>query len=163
MAASLAGSLAGGIFLAWVVGVAALVSFMALQTVAMYSVAHPHFAVQNWHVFVSYLACTWLCCLTVLFANKALPIIESWGGFFIIVGFTVSVITCAVMPHVNGAPYASHVSVWREWTNSTGWSSTPFVFGLGLMNAAFAVCAPDIPCHLAEEIPRYCPHSILAQ
>jgi choline transport protein len=127
---------------------------MALQTVAMYTTANPGVVVQNWHIFISYLACTWLCCLTVLFANKFLPIIESTGAFFIVGGFLVSVIVCAVMPYVNGKPYSTNAFVWRDWTNGTGWSSNGFVFCLGMLNAAFAVCAPDIPSHMAEEIPR---------
>jgi choline transport protein len=73
---------------------------MALQTVAMYTTANPDIAVKNWHIFISYLACTWLCCLTVLLANKFLPLIESTGAFFIVGGFLISVITCAVMPYV---------------------------------------------------------------
>jgi hypothetical protein len=97
---------------------------------------------------------TWLCCLTVLFANKFLPRIESTGAFFIVGGFLVSVIVCAVMPYVNGRPYTTNAFVWRNWTNGTGWKNNGFVFCQGMLNAAFAVCAPDIPSHMAEEIPR---------
>jgi choline transport protein len=109
---------------------------------------------ENWHVFISYLACTWLCCLTVLFANKFLPLTESTEAFFIVGGFLVSVITCAVMPYVQGRSYKTNAFVWRDWTNSTGWTSNGFVFCLGMLNAAFAVCAPGIPSHMAEKIPR---------
>lgn len=61
------------------------------------------------------------------------------------------------MPHVNNQPYASNSFVWKDWQNDTGWSSNGFVFCLGMLNAAFAVCAPDIPSHLAEEIPKFVP------
>jgi choline transport protein len=135
-------------------GLGSLLSFMALQTLALYAMTHPKVTIQNTHIFCSYLICTWICCLLVLFANKSLPLIESMGGIFIIAGFLVSTVTCAVMPHVNGTPYASHDFVWRDWVNDTGWSSNALVFSLGLLNAAFAVGAPDIPAHLAEEIPR---------
>ena len=136
-------------------GAASLVSFMALQTVAMYSTTHPDFVVKDWHIFISYIFCTWICCFTVLYANRALSFIESLGGFFVVAGIVISITICAVMPHINGTPYASHASVWRNWKNTTGWSSNGFVFSLGMLNGAFAVGAPDIASHLAEEMPRY--------
>lgn len=103
---------------------------------------------------MSYLVTTWLCCLTVLFANRALPYIESLGVFASGLGFLISILVCAIMPKVHGKPYASDASVWNEVTNETGWSSDTFAFCLGTLNAAFAVGAPDIPSHLAEEMPQ---------
>ncbi|TVY49403.1 Choline transport protein [Lachnellula cervina] len=88
------------------------------------------------------------------FGNKLLPIIESFGAFFILSGFAISIVVCVVYPHIRRKPYASNAFVWKEWENDTGWSSDGFAFCLGMLNAAFAVCAPDIPAHLAEEIPR---------
>lgn len=129
---------------------------MALQILAMYSIIHPGFHMQGWHIFVSYLLSTWLCCLTVLFGNRALPVIGNLGGIFSSVGFLISTVVCATMPHVNKSPYASNAFVWTEMENTTGWSNSGFVFCLGMLNGAFAVGAPDIPSHLAEEIPRYC-------
>lgn len=140
-------------FLAWTTATASLGFFMALQVVAMYSTTHPDYETQNWHVFLSYLVCTWLCCLTVLFADKHLPLIEAVGGFASGLGFLVTVVVCAVMPTVKGRPHASNRLVWTETTNETGWSSDAFVFCLGMLNAAFAVGGPDIPAHMAEEIP----------
>ncbi|KAJ8612999.1 hypothetical protein MRB53_037207 [Persea americana] len=61
------------------------------------------------------------------------------------------------MPSVNGNGHASNSFVWTEWTNGTGWKSQGFVFVMGMLNGAFAVGAPDICSHLAEEIPRLAP------
>ncbi len=141
---------------AWVFGAASLGSFMALQTLAMYSIIHPGFNMQGWHIFISYLLSTWLCCLIVLYGNRALPMIGNLGGIFSSVGFLISIVVCVVMPHVKGTPYASNTFVWTKMENTTGWSSSAFVFCLGMLNGAFAVGAPDISSHLAEEIPRYC-------
>lgn len=124
------------------------------QTVSMYAIFHPEFVTRPWHVFVSYLFCTWVCCLTVLFANKALPSIGNTGMFLIIAGVIVSIIVCAVMPTVNGTGYASSSFVWRDWDNQTGYTSDGFAFVAGMLNGAYAVGSTDCCSHLAEEIPR---------
>ena len=106
-------------------------------------------------MFVAYLICIWVCCLIVLFANRALPTIESLGGFLVIAGVLITIVVCAVMPHVNHQPYASNAFVWSEWQKETGYLSNGLVFCLGMLNGAFAVGTPDVITHLAEEIPRY--------
>ena len=141
-------------FLACVTGAASLTSFMALQVLAMYSTIHPDYTGQNWHVLVSFLLCTWLCSLVVLFGNRLLPFIESVGALISTGGFLISILACAIMPKIHGKAYASSALVWKVGTNETGWSCQTFVFCLGMLNAAFAVGAPGIPSHLAEEMPR---------
>ena len=121
----------------------------------MYAAYHPAFVAQQWHVFVSFLAVTWVSCAIVLFANRIVPMCESLGGFFTIAGVFITIIVCAAMPNNNDKGHASNNFVWRDWVNSTGYSSDGFVFLLGMLNGAFAVGTPDITTHLAEEIPRY--------
>lgn len=120
----------------------------------MYSIFHPEFEAKSWHVFVSYMLCTWTCCLIVLFGNRALPSLGNIGLFFIVAGVLITIIVCAVMPHVDKVPYASNHDVWRNWTNDTGYSNDGFVFVAGMLNGAFAVGSTDCVAHLAEEIPQ---------
>ncbi|KAJ6786634.1 hypothetical protein PWT90_03724 [Aphanocladium album] len=153
-------------FLAWIFGAASMSAIVGNQTVSMYCVFHPNFEVQAWHVFVSYLICTWICCCTVLFANRALPSIGHLGGFFIIAGVMVTIIVCAIMPYINHVPYASNDFVWKDWVNQTGYTSNGFVFAAGMLNGAFAVGSTDCVTHLAEEIPhpsRNIPKAMAAQ
>ena len=121
----------------------------------MYAVQHPDFVTQKWHVFVSYLLVTWITGLIVLYLNRALPKIETIGGFTVVSGVFISIIVCAVMPKSNGAAYASTYSVWSDWQNTTGYTNSGFVFLLGMLNGAFSVGTPDIVTHLAEEVPQY--------
>ena len=74
--------------------------------------------------------------------------------FFILAGVFVSIVVCAVMPYVNGQPYATDDFVWRDWQNGTGYSSQGFVFVAGMLNGAYSVGTPDCSSHLAEEIPQ---------
>lgn len=120
----------------------------------MYAVMHGNFVTKQWHVFVTYIILTWMCCFISLYMNKALPSIEMVGGFTVIAGVIITIIVCAVMPHVRHTAYASNTSVWKDWENQTGYRSSGFVFLLGMLNGAFAIGATDVVTHLAEEIPQ---------
>lgn len=130
-------------------------SILGNQTVSMYALFHPDFTPKAWHVFASMLICTWICCLTVMFANKILPQIGNLGMVLILGGVFVTIVVCAVMPHVNGREYASNEFVWSSWNSDTGYSSQGFVFVAGMLNGAYSVGTPDVTSHLAEEIPQY--------
>lgn len=86
--------------------------------------------------------------------NRFLPYIGNLGMFFILAGVFITIIVCAVMPHVNGTPYAPSHEVWAEFTNGTGYTQTGFVFVAGMLNGAYSVGTPDCSSHLAEEIPK---------
>jgi len=153
-------------FLGWILATAATGQIAGAQTVSMYTLFHPNFEIHRWQVFVAYLICIWVCCLAVLYANRALPTLESFGGFLIIAGILVTIIICAVFPYTKHLGYASNSFVWREWQNETGYSSNEFVFCLGMLNGAFAVGTPDVISHLAEEVPKpgkNIPKAMLAQ
>ncbi len=120
----------------------------------MYKAFHPEFTTQRWHVFMAYLVFTWVCCIVVLYMNRALPMFAAIDGVLVIAGVLVTIIVCAVMPHSHGG-YATNAFVWREWQNTTGYESNGFVFLLGMLNGAFAVGTPDVVSHLAEEVRQY--------
>ena len=129
-------------------------SILGNQAVSMYMIFHPELKSQSWHVFVSYIICTWMCCCLVLFANRALPMLLNIGMFFILAGVFITILVCAIMPHVNGTGYASNDFVWRNWQNTTGWESSGFAFVLGMLNGAYSSSTSDLTSHVAEEIPR---------
>ena len=147
--------------MAWIFGLAATAQIVAAQAVSMYTLFHHNFVTERWHVFITYLIVTWSSGLIVVFANRALPRFELLGGFLIVAGVMVVVLVCAIMPHQQDRDYAYDAFVWRDWVNSTGWSSDGLTFLLGMLNGAFAVGTPDLVSHLAEEIPRYSSSSVL--
>ncbi|KAL8653414.1 MAG: hypothetical protein Q9210_002109 [Variospora velana] len=152
--------------LAWLVGFASTLQILGAQTVSMYAVMHDGFVTQQWHVFLTYIIYCWIIVLISLYMNRAMPSVEMIGGFTVIAGVFISIIVCAVMPHVNGRPYASNFSVWGDWQNQTGYSSSGFAFLLGMLNGAYSVGTPDLTSHLAEEVPHpsfNIPKAILAQ
>ncbi|CAK7234802.1 hypothetical protein SBRCBS47491_009072 [Sporothrix bragantina] len=119
-----------------------------------YSLYHENYVYERWHVFISYLIMSWLCCFVVMFGQRILPTLSRIGSFLIITGFFITIIVCAVLPGRTGNGYASSKSVWAGWENMTGYSSNGFVFLAGMLNGAFAVGAIDCVTHIAEEIPN---------
>jgi amino acid transporter len=131
-----------------------MASISSQIAVAMYGLYRPDYTPERWHIFIGYLIVTWICCSTVLFANRALPMVNNIGLFFILAGVFITILVCAIMPHTTGSGYASSSFVWSEWSNQTGYGSDGFVFLAGMLNGAYAVGTPDCVSHLAEEIPR---------
>ncbi|KAF2128134.1 amino acid transporter [Dothidotthia symphoricarpi CBS 119687] len=153
-------------FFGWIFGTASMSSILANQIISMYGLFHPGYEYERWHVFIVYLIITWMACFTVMFANRALPLLTTIGLILILGGCFITIMVCAIMPSRTGKGYASNSFVWREWQNQTGWSSDGFVFCAGMLNGAYAVGTPDCVSHLAEEIPnprRNVPKAILAQ
>ena len=136
-------------------GLASFIQICSTIIVTMYAMNHPGLTEQRWMVFVTFIILTWLIAAMAIFANRFLPRLEQFGGLFVVGGFLITVIVCAVMPHVNGKRYATSDSVWSQWENATGYTSDGMAFLLGMLNGAFSVGTPDVTSHLAEEIPEY--------
>lgn len=140
-------------YFAWTFGISSTCAIIGQIVIYSYGLFHADFVVARWQVFVVYLVVCWSTCAIVMFGTVALPAINKAGSFFILAGFFVTIITCAVMPSRNGMGYASNAFVWKDWTNDTGYESNGFVFLAGMLNGAFAVGTPDCVTHIAEEIP----------
>lgn len=133
--------------LANIVGTAALIQIAAYMIVSMYAVYHPDYSPERWHIWVTYVLISWVCCLPVLFANKALPRIQQISGILLVVGLVITVGVCAAADK-----HATSHAVWSQWSNATGYRSDGFAFLLGMLNGVFSAGPPDTVCHLAEEV-----------
>ncbi|PHH90038.1 hypothetical protein CDD83_4664 [Cordyceps sp. RAO-2017] len=141
-------------YFAWILGAASMTSILGNTIVQMYAATRPAFVAKSWHVFIVYLAATWLACLAVCLANRAMPAMQLFACFAIVAFFVVTVVVVTVMPALPGHPgHASSAFVWTEWTAAMGYPDG-FVFVAGMLNGAYGVGAVDAITHLAEEIPR---------
>ena len=121
-------------FLGWIFGAASTSAIVGNCAVQMYATYHPDFAVQRWHLFVSYIIVNWFCCCIVLFFNRGLPAINNLGLFCICGGVFTTIVVCAAMPRQTGSGYASNAFVWKDWSSDIGYSSQGFVFLMGMLN-----------------------------
>jgi choline transport protein len=134
---------------------------MAELVVQMYALYHPGFAIQPWNIFVTLTIIIWLCIAATIFFNRYLPILQNFGLFIVLVGGIVTIIVLAAMPK----PHSSSSFVWKDWSNTTGWTSG-VAFLTGVLNGAFTIGTPDAVTHMAEELPdprRDLPKAIAAQ
>lgn len=115
---------------------------LTLLSFQMYALFHPDFTPEKWHVLMAYIACSWTCCLFVMFGNRVLPKINDLGLFFIVAGVVISVAVCTILPTTRKTGYASNHFVWSDWQNGTGYSNNGFVFVMGMLNGAFALGVP---------------------
>lgn len=139
-------------FCAWLFTVPATCCIIGQGIVYCYQIVHPETVFERYQVFIVYLYVCWSQALIVMYGTRFLPAINTIGSFIMVAGFFISVIVCAVMPHVNGTGYASSEFVWKSWENQLGYSSDGFTFLLGMLNGAYAVGLPDCVTHLAEEV-----------
>ncbi|KAF7358311.1 putative choline transport protein [Mycena venus] len=147
-------------FYGWIFGLAAIVVIPANVVVQMYVVFHPDFVVQLWHIFLVFVLINWFCCLTVIFFNRFMPMLQRLGLFILAVGGLATIIVLAA-----AKSHASASFVFIDWENATGWSGG-VAFLTGMLNGAFAIGTPDSVTHMAEELPhprRDLPRAIAAQ
>ncbi|VUC31955.1 unnamed protein product [Clonostachys rosea] len=141
-------------YLAWMVGAASMSAIFGNTVVQMYAVTHPDFVAEAWHVFVVYVLFTWVACASVCLANRAMPVLNDFGAFAIVIFFIITIIVVAVVPGLDGnAGHASTAFVWSEWVNDLGYPDG-FVFVMGMLNGAYCVGPLDAVTHMAEEIPN---------
>ncbi|KAJ5183960.1 hypothetical protein N7492_001576 [Penicillium capsulatum] len=151
-------------FLAWVFAEASMSLICGNVCVQMYTLTHPGFVAESWHIVICYLIVTWLACALVCSMNSVVPHVNIFGIAAIVLGGLTTIIVCATMT-TQGAGPASNKTVWVDWTADIGYPSG-FVFVAGMLNGAFTMGTPDATTHLAEEIPRpevHVPKAIAAQ
>lgn len=145
----------------WMFGLASIVYIPANVTVQMYAVYHADFIQQPWHLYLAYVLVTWFCVAVVVFGNRFMPALQTFGLLVICVGGPVTIIVLAAMPK----SHASHSFVWTDFQNVTGWSNGG-AFLVGVLNGAFTIGTPDSVTHMAEELPhprKDMPKAIFAQ
>lgn len=140
--------------LAWIFGTSSVCLFGANAAVAMYSLYHPDYTPERWHIFLAFLGMAWFDNLMVMFGQRFLAKVANVSGMLCILFLLVTILMCAIMPSKTGAGYATNSFVWTDFENLTGYSSNGFVFLAGMLNGAYAIGTVDGVCHLCEEIPN---------
>ncbi|KAL6722074.1 choline transporter [Lecanora helva] len=117
--------------------------------VGCYQLSHPDFVIQNWHVYVTYLAINYFAFLWNCYA-KWLPLIAKVSLTTTLLSFLVTLITVPA----KASPHKSAQFVFASFVNNTGWSQNGIAFIVGLINTNYAFACLDCATHLAEEVHR---------
>ncbi|KAK6435591.1 hypothetical protein LTR95_008221 [Oleoguttula sp. CCFEE 5521] len=132
-------------WLAWGFGLASFTMILATTMVQMWALKHADFMPLPWHVFVTYVLVTLTGCATVCAFNKAMPMLNRLGLFFILAGFLITIVIVTAMPGKGGRPgHGSSDTVWKTWTAEGFGYPNGVVFVAGMLNGAYAVGTPDV-------------------
>ncbi|KAF2202089.1 amino acid transporter-like protein [Delitschia confertaspora ATCC 74209] len=135
---------AGAVFTSASVGLA-----VGSAVVGCWSLGHPEFVIQRWHVFLAYQMSNLLCFLFNIY-GKILPLVAKISLYTSLLSFLVIMIT---VPAV--APTHQHAKfVFATFINNTGWQQGGIAFIVGLVNTNWSFACLDCATHLAEEVHR---------
>lgn len=131
----------------WIATSAGFIITFPIMALALASFWNPGYNVQTWHVFLIFQAMNFLMVSYNIFLLKRTIWLQDVGFFLSLIAFFVITITCLAESN----PKQSSDFVWREFVNTSGWSSDGIVFLTGLVNPNFIFSGLDGAIHLAEE------------
>jgi choline transport protein len=134
---------------AWTFGTAFSSLSGANALIGIYSLYHPDYSPERWQIFIAFLGLTWIACCIVMFGQQQIARLANGFAFICVAIWFVSLMVCATMPATTTQGYATHESIWQQWSNGAGYSSNGFVFCLGMLNGAYAIGTPDGCSHRA--------------
>ena len=112
-------------YFAWIFDSVSMPAIIANQITSMWGLLHPDYTSQRWHVF----ATSWMCCTTVLFANRAfrLSVISDYSlslqALLLLFGFAPSCFNSFRMARLAESNWIQgdcRRHVWREWVGIKG-------------------------------------------
>lgn len=131
----------------WIATSAGFIITFPTMALALASFWNPGYTVETWHVFLIFQAMNFLMVMYNIFLLKRTIWLQDVGFFLSLIAFFVITITCLAESN----PKQSSDFVWREFVNTSGWSSDGVVFLTGLVNPNFIFSGLDGAIHLAEE------------
>ncbi|EDO17736.1 hypothetical protein Kpol_1033p41 [Vanderwaltozyma polyspora DSM 70294] len=123
---------------------------VATELVGMYSLTHPEFIPQRWHVFV----CFELLHLFLMLFNcygKSLPLISTTSLYISLASFLTITVTVLGCSHGN---FNDPKFVFATFYNQTGWKNSVIAFITGLINPAWSFSCLDCATHMAFEVEK---------
>ncbi|GME85662.1 unnamed protein product [Ambrosiozyma monospora] len=150
--------------LAWVGSVftnASMAISLGTMLTAMYSLAHPDFTIETWHVFVAAEVAHWFVFLFNCYQGW-LPYLASFALYCSITSWLVISITVLGCSKGEFQPPSF---VFKQFDNQTGWNSAAIAFITGLINPAWSFSCLDSATHMAEEVmnpQKVIPQSIMS-
>ncbi|BGP57305.1 hypothetical protein JCM8202v2_004945 [Rhodotorula sphaerocarpa] len=116
-------------------------------TLALATAFHPEYVQQRWHVVLVYILVMLTCFVLNIFLVRVLDRMTTSFAIINICTVIATIIALAACTPVHATPKF----VFSGFINETGWSSSGFVFLLGLLQSSFTIIGYDAATHLCEE------------
>ncbi|CAM1507612.1 Fc.00g072530.m01.CDS01 [Cosmosporella sp. VM-42] len=133
--------------LGWLATTAGFIITTAQLITGIAMFLRPTYVAESWHIFLIFQLGNALFLVYNMFLIKKTSWIHDVGFIISLVGFLVILITCLAPD----PPKQPDSFVWATFVNSSGWSSNPLAFLIGLVNPNFIYSGLDGAIHLAEE------------
>ncbi|EWZ00284.1 hypothetical protein FOYG_00167 [Fusarium oxysporum NRRL 32931] len=141
-------------YLGWICAGASMAAIWSNSIIQIYALKHPDYIVKEVHVFAVFVISTWLACFSVCYGGRAMPLLNQFGIYWLLIGLLITIVVLAAVPlRSGGSGHATSSFVWLEWQADLGYPNI-IVFLGGMLNGAYSVGCPAAVSHLAEEIPR---------
>lgn len=121
----------------------------ALQIQGMAILTHDSYMPTRWQALLLYWAVLVYAAAMNIWGSRMLPTANLLAGVLHVVGFLAILIILGVMAPKNTASF-----VFKEISNSSGWSNDGISWLVGLLSAVYPLIGYDAACHLAEEMPH---------
>ncbi|SCU86362.1 LAFA_0E00276g1_1 [Lachancea sp. 'fantastica'] len=131
---------------------ASVFSSLALSILGVHSLLHPDYELKHWHIFVVYQilngVITFIDCWPTI-----LPALSQFGLFLSLLTYLLTFIVCMVCrSNTSGNRWPESSKIFGEFQNTTGWSSSPMAFIVGLINPLWAFAGIDSATHMVDEV-----------
>ncbi|QLG72276.1 hypothetical protein HG535_0C06310 [Zygotorulaspora mrakii] len=126
-------------------------SSLGYSVLGAYSLYHVDYEPKNWHVFVIYEVFNIIMCVMNSW-GKILPFISQAGLYCSLLTYCLTFIITLACRSSQSQPWPAAESIFKDFNNTTGWSSSGISFIVGLVNPLWAFAGIDSATHMVDEV-----------
>ncbi|PNP74111.1 hypothetical protein FNYG_12555 [Fusarium nygamai] len=89
-------------YLGWICAGASMAAIWSNSIIQSYALKHPDYVVKEVHVFVVFVISTWLACFSVCFAGRAMPLLNQFGIYWLLISLLITIVVLAAVPLRSG-------------------------------------------------------------
>lgn len=131
---------------------ASICASLSLSILGVYSLMHPDYELRHWNVFLTYELLNIAMAFVASWA-RWLPAISQFGLGISVVSYVLTFLISIISRSFNHSePWPTGKTVFGEFTNTTGWSSSGMAFIVGLINPLWSFAGIDSATHMVDDV-----------
>uniref|UniRef100_A0A0D2XKS7 Uncharacterized protein n=1 Tax=Fusarium oxysporum (strain Fo5176) TaxID=660025 RepID=A0A0D2XKS7_FUSOF len=85
-------------YLGWICAGASMAAIWSNSIIQIYALKHPDYIVKEVHVFGVFVISTWLACFSVCYGGRAMPLLNQFGIYWLLIGLLITIVVLAAVP-----------------------------------------------------------------
>ncbi|SCV02425.1 LAME_0H00254g1_1 [Lachancea meyersii CBS 8951] len=131
---------------------ASVFSSLSLSILGVHQLLNPDYELKHWHIFVVYQILNVIITVTNC-CQKILPALSQFGLYMSLLACLLTFILSLVCrSNQSSIEWPKTSGIFGEFKNTTGWSSSPMAFIVGLINPLWAFAGIDSATHMVDEV-----------